>query len=236
MYGWAWYCNTVFYKTIVYLGGEGGGGGTYINETWEIKNPKETQTLSLWASADCHSHSCYLWCNGFVLAFVISSLSLLIWPALSLLLSENSLLPTALTVKGREADEGGEDWPGTSCSPRNGCTVFLCLHPECGYAGGLAVWIHIEIIAIDSPTHCRTTKKTAHVCLSHVTAARIGNTEEVGHRSVRMRRHAGRDRVARHNTSWHRRRCTAAADPRRVLDLREDINKHNVKIKTINHF
>lgn len=113
--------------------------------------------------------------------------------------------------------------PGTSCGPGDGCTVFLGLHAQRSYAGGLAVWIDVEIVAVDSASHGRTSEKAAHVRLSHVAAAGAGHAQEVRHASgtVRMGRHARGDRVTRHNTARHWRRSAAAPDPRRVLDLKK---------------
>lgn len=82
---------------------------------------------------------------------------------------------------------------GTSCSPGDGCAVFLGLHAQRGDAGGLAVWVNVEVIAIDSPADPSTPKQAAHVCLSHVAAPWAGHTQEVRHPSwnVRVRGHAG---------------------------------------------
>lgn len=116
----------------------------------------------------------------------------------------------------------GWSWPGTSCCPRDGCTVFLGLHSQRSYAGGFAVRINVEVIAIDPASHPGTPKKAAHVRLSHVAAAWTGHAQEIGNArgTVRVRRHARGDGVTRHNAAGHRRRSAAASDPRRVLDLR----------------
>lgn len=126
--------------------------------------------------------------------------------------------PEQRAVRGQ-----GGTRPGTSCGPGDGGTVFLGLHAQRSYAGGLAVWIDVEIIAVDSTSHGRTSKEAAHVRLSHVAAAGAGHAQEVSHASVAVRvgRHARGDRVARHNTARHWRRSTAAPDPRRVLDLKK---------------
>lgn len=125
----------------------------------------------------------------------------------------------------------GCNWAGTSCSPRDGCTVFLGLHTQRSYAGGLAVWINIEIIAIDSPAHPGTPKEAAHMCLSHVAAPWTGHAQEVrdASRTVRVRRHAGRDGVTRNNATGNWRCPTAASDPRRVLDLEEKSRDYELK-------
>lgn len=53
--------------------------------------------LSLSASADCHSHSCYLGCGGRCIGLsYLGSLSLFIWPVLSLVLSNAPSSPTTL--------------------------------------------------------------------------------------------------------------------------------------------
>lgn len=108
-----------------------------------------------------------------------------------------------------------------SCRPGDGRAVFLGLHPQRSYAGRLAIGINVEVIAVDSPADPGAPKQAAHVCLSHVAAAWTGHAQEVGDASgsVRVRRHAGRDGVAWHHAAWHRGGCTAAPDPRRVLDL-----------------
>lgn len=99
--------------------------------------------------------------------------------------------------------------------------MFLGLHPQRSYAGGFAVWIHVEIVAVDSTSHPRTPKEAAHVRLSHVAAAWTGHAQEIGNArgTVRVRRHARGDGVTRHHTARHRRCPAAASDPRRVLDL-----------------
>lgn len=193
--------------------------------------------FSLSASADCHSHCCYLGCVGRCNGLCyLHSLSLFFWPVLSLVLSEKKTpsSPTAL-ADGCSREEGhtgaGCNWAGTSCSPRDGCTVFLGLHTQRSYAGGLAVWINIEIIAIDSTAHPGTSKKAAHMCLSHVAASWTGYAQEVSNttRTVRVRRHAGGDGVTRHNAARHWRCSTAAPDPRRVLDLVEKSRDYELK-------
>lgn len=120
---------------------------------------------------------------------------------------------------------------GASCSPRDGCTVFLGLHTQRSYAGGLAVWIGIEIITIDSTAHPRTSKKAAHMRLSHVAASWTGDAQEVSDASwtVRVRWHAGRDGVTGHNAARHRRCSTAAPDPRRILDLEKRSRNYQLK-------
>lgn len=122
--------------------------------------------------------------------------------------------------KGRTG--AGWSWPGTSCSPRDGCTVFLGLHPQRSYAGGFAVWVDVEIIAVDSASHPGTPEKAAHVRLSHVAAAWTGHAQEIGNArgSVRVRRHAGGNGITWHNAARHRWRAAAASNPRRVLDLK----------------
>lgn len=100
--------------------------------------------------------------------------------------------------------------------------MFLGLHTQRSDAGGLAVWINIELIAVDSASHRRTSEEAAHVRLSHVAAAWTGHAQEVSNspRPVRVGRHARGDWVARHDATWHWRRSAAAPDPRWVLDLK----------------
>lgn len=123
-------------------------------------------------------------------------------------------------------------WTGTSCSPRDGCAVFLGLHTQRSYAGRFTVWINIEIIAINSTSHCRTSKKAPHMCLSHMAAAWTGHTQEVSDtcRTVRVRWHARGDGITRHNTTWHRWCSAAAPNPCRVLDLKK---KKGLSVKVV---
>lgn len=111
---------------------------------------------------------------------------------------------------------------GSSCGPGDGCAVLFGLHAQRSDAGGLAIRVNVEIIAIDSSPHGRAPEQAAHVRLSHVATAWAGHTQEVGNagRAVRVGRHAGRDGVARHNAARHWRRSAAAAEPRWVLDLK----------------
>lgn len=103
--------------------------------------------------------------------------------------------------------------------------MLLGLHTQCSNAGGLAVWISIEIIAIDSPAHPRTPKQATHMRLSHMAAAWTGDAQEVGDtsRTVRVGGHAGGDRVTRYDAARYWRCSTAASNPRRVLDLEKTI-------------
>lgn len=177
--------------------------------------------LSLSASADYHRHSC-LGCIGSCGGLCYRhSLSLFIWPVLSLVLASSPHSACWRLLRGRGLMGAGWDRAGTSCSPGDGCTVFLGLHTQRSYAGGLSIWINIEIIAIDSPTDPSTPKQTAHMSLSHVAASWTWYTQEVrdASRTVRVRGHAGGHRVTRHDTTGHRRCPAAAPYPWRVLDL-----------------
>lgn len=112
--------------------------------------------------------------------------------------------------------------------------MFLGLHTQRSYAGGLAVWINIEIIAIDSPAHPGAPKQAAHMRLSHVAASWTGHAQEVGDssRGVGVRGHAGRERLTRHDAARHWRCSAAAADPRGVLDLESRKSKqYSVGVK-----
>lgn len=163
--------------------------------------------LSLSASADCHSHSCYLGCVGRCVGLLSRrSLPVHLTCVIISALRNAPSSPTTLADGLEKGHTGaGWSWPGTSCCPGDGCTVFLGLHPQRSYAGGFAVWIHVEIVAIDSTSHPGTPKKAAHVRLSHVAAAWTGHAQEVGNArgTVRVRRHARGDGVARHNAARH---------------------------------
>lgn len=156
--------------------------------------------------------------------------SLFVWPALSLVLSDKPPPPIpspplsafwCLLAMWRQ----GGTCDGTSCSPGDGCAVFLGLHAQRGDAGGLAVWINVEVVAIDSPTNPSTPKQAAHVCLSHVAAPWAGHTQEVRHPSwnVRVRGHAGGNWITWYNAARHWRGSAAAPNPWRVLDLENNI-------------
>lgn len=110
----------------------------------------------------------------------------------------------------------------TSCCPRYSCTVLFGLHAQSGNTGGLAVRVHVKIISIDAGCHTRrSSEQAAHMSLSHVTSG-TRHTQKIGHPTggVGMRRHTGSHSVTGHNTAWHWRGCTAATNPRRILDLK----------------
>lgn len=88
--------------------------------------------------------------------------------------------------------------------------MFFSLHPQGSDAGGFAVGLCVEVVAVDA----RVAKEAAHVRLSHVTP-RAGHTQEVGDAAARVwvRGHAGGHRVAGNHAAWHWRRCTATPDP-----------------------
>lgn len=84
--------------------------------------------------------------------------------------------------------------------------MFLGLHSQCSYAGGFAVRVDVEIVAVDSASHPGTPEKAAHVRLSHVAAAWTGHAQEIGNArgAVGVRRHARGDGVTGHNAARHR--------------------------------
>lgn len=210
-----------------------GGQTPHLYHTWEIeesqkKTQRRTSHISLafsicWLSQSQLLSGCVGRCIG--LSY-LASLSLFIWPVLSLVLSEMLPPPPTTLADGFEKGHTGAgwSWPGTSCCPGDGRTVFLGLHPQRSYAGGFAVWIHVEIVAVDSTSHPGTPKQAPHVRLSHVAAAWTGHAQEIGHArgAVRVRGHARGDGVTGHNTARHRRRAAAASNPRRVLDLKRN--------------
>lgn len=108
----------------------------------------------------------------------------------------------------------------TSCCPRYGCAVLLGLHAQSRDARGLSVGVHVEVIRIDGCRHAGPSEQTAHVSLSHV-ASRTGHAQKIRHSAGRVgvRCHAGSHSVAGHDAARHRRRCAAASDPGRVLNL-----------------
>lgn len=125
-------------------------------------------------------------------------------------------------IAAKQGGRAGSTVAGSSCGPGDGCAVFLGLHAQRGDAGGLAIGVDVEIVAVDTAPHGGAPKEAAHVRLSHVAAAGAGHAQEVGDAggAVRVGRHAGRDGVAGHNAARHRGRSAAAAEPRRVLDLK----------------
>lgn len=110
----------------------------------------------------------------------------------------------------------------TSCGPRYGCTVLFGLHTQSGNTRGLAVRVHVEIVGVDACSHARRSSKQAtHVSLSHM-ASRTWYPQKIRHPACRMGvwGHTGSHSVAGHNTAGDRRCCTAATDPRGVLNLK----------------
>lgn len=105
--------------------------------------------------------------------------------------------------------------------------MLLGLHAQSSDAGRLAVRVHVEIVRVDAPGHARRpSEQAAHVGLSNVTPG-TRNAQEVRDAAggVGVRGHAGGHCVTRHHTAWNRRRCTAAADPGGVLDLKGNKQK-----------
>lgn len=109
--------------------------------------------------------------------------------------------------------------------------MLLGLHAQSGDTGGLAVRVHVEIVGVDACRHAgRPSKQAAHVSLSHVTPG-TWHAQKIGDPAGRVgvRCHTGSHSVAGHNTARHRRRCAAATNPRRVLNLKYKRESNNVK-------
>lgn len=109
-----------------------------------------------------------------------------------------------------------------SCRPRDCGTVLLCFHPQGSDAGGLAVRLAVQLIAIEARAHPSCAKEATHVSLSHV-AAGAGDAEELGDTTgcvgVTMGGHAGGHCLAGDNAGRHRGGSAIVADPGGVLDL-----------------
>lgn len=109
-----------------------------------------------------------------------------------------------------------------SCRPGDGSTVLLCLHPQGCDAGGLAVRLTVQLVAIEARADPSSAKQTAHVSLSHV-AAWAGDAQKLGDSTgrvgVSMGGHAGGHRVTGDHAGRHRRGSTIVPNPGWVLDL-----------------
>lgn len=95
-----------------------------------------------------------------------------------------------------------------SGSPGDGCTVLLGLHAEGSNARGLAVWLAVELVAIEAWAEARCSKQATHVRLAHVTASprdtqEVGDTAGPRARGVGMRGHAGWHRVTGDHAGWN---------------------------------
>lgn len=138
------------------------------------------------------------------------------------------ICPCSLSICWGTSEMISSCW-GESCSPRDGCAVFFSFHSQRRNAGRFSVRVHVQIIPINASAHAWTPKQAAHVRLSHVTS-RSRHSQELRHsaRSMWMRRHARSDRVARYNAAWNRRRRTAGAYPRGVLNLQQKGNRRRL--------
>lgn len=100
--------------------------------------------------------------------------------------------------------------------------MLLCFHPQGSNAGGLAVRLAVQLVAIEAGAHPGCAEEAAHVSLSHV-AAGPGDPKELGDAAgrmgVSMGGHAGGHRLAGDHAGRHRGGCSIVADPRGVLDL-----------------
>lgn len=126
------------------------------------------------------------------------------------------LSPCALSVSG------GHWAAALSCRPGDRGAVLLRFHPQGSDAGGLAVRLAVQLVAIEARAHPGCAEEAAHVSLSHV-AARPGDSKELGDAAGRvgvgMRGHAGRHRLAGDHAGWHRGGGSVVANPGGVLDL-----------------
>lgn len=118
----------------------------------------------------------------------------------------------------------GRGWAAASGSPGDGCAVLLGLHAQGGDARGLAVWLAVELVAVEARAEARRSKQATHVRLAHVTAS-PGDAQEVGDaagpraRGVGMRGHAGWHRVAGDHAGRNGGGSPIVANPGRVLNL-----------------
>lgn len=102
----------------------------------------------------------------------------------------------------------GWDGGALSCGPGDGRAVLLGLHAEGRDARRLAVWLTVELVAVEARVEARGSKQAAHVRLAHV-AASPRDTQEVGDAAgpgaggVSVRGHAGGHRVTGDHARWH---------------------------------
>lgn len=101
--------------------------------------------------------------------------------------------------------------------------MLLRLHPQGSDAGGLAVRLAVQLVAIEAGADAGRAEEAAHVRLAHV-AAGAGDAEEVGDAAGRVGMsvggHAGGHRLAGDDAGGHGGGSTVVADPGGVLDLR----------------
>lgn len=100
--------------------------------------------------------------------------------------------------------------------------MLLCFHPQGSDAGGLAVRLAVQLVAIEAGAHPGRAEETAHVSLSHV-AAGAGDTEELRDATSRvgvsMGGHAGGHRLAGDDAGGHGGGSSVVANPGGILDL-----------------
>lgn len=100
--------------------------------------------------------------------------------------------------------------------------MLLRFHPQGSDAGGLAVRLAVQLVAVEAGAHPGGTEEAAHVSLSHV-AAGARDAEELGDAAGRVRvsmgGHAGGHRLAGDHTGGHRGGGSVVANPGGILDL-----------------
>lgn len=126
------------------------------------------------------------------------------------------LSPGALSVsRGHRA-------AALSCRPGDRGAVLLRFHPQGSDAGGLAVRLAVQLVAIEAGAHPGRAEEAAHVSLSHV-AAGPGDSQELGDAAGRvgvgMGGHAGGHRLAGDHAGGHGGGGSVVANPGGVLDL-----------------
>lgn len=126
------------------------------------------------------------------------------------------LSPRAVSVSG------GHRAAALSCRPGDRGAVLLRFHPQGSDAGGLAVRLAVQLVAVEAGAHAGCAEEAAHVSLSHV-AAGPGDPEKLGDAAGRvgmsMGGHARGHRLAGHDAGWHGGGGSVVANPGGVLDL-----------------
>lgn len=108
---------------------------------------------------------------------------------------------------------------GLSCRPGDRGAVLLRLHPQGSDAGGLAVRLAVQLVAIEAGAHPGRAEEAAHVSLSHVAAGPEELGDAAGRVGMSMGGHAGGHRLAGDHAGGHRGGGSVVADPGGVLDL-----------------